>query len=68
MCIRDRAYSGGGGEGGGQGEAADAGSGGNHGAGSGGAEGAAIRKTAGISFSLTNNGSIVGSTSANDVS
>ena len=64
----NQAYSGAGGEGGGQGEAANNGSGGNHGAGAGGAEGAAIRKTAGIAFSLTNNGSVVGSTSANDVS
>ena len=64
----NQAYGSSGGEGGGQGEAADAGGSGNHGGGSGGAQGAAIRKTAGISFSLTNNGSIVGSTSANDVS
>ena len=64
----NQAYSGAGGEGGGQGEAADAGAGANHGSGAGGAEGAAIRKTAGISFSLTNNGTITGSTSANDVS
>ena len=64
----NQAYSGGGGEGGSQGEAANNGSGGNHGAGSGGAEGAAIRKTAGIAFSLTNNGTITGTTSANDVS
>ena len=62
------AYSGGRGEGGSQGEAANNGSGGNHGAGSGGAEGAAIRKTAGIAFSLTNSGTVTGSTSANDVS
>ena len=64
----NQAYSGAGGEGGSQGEAADNGAGGNHGSGAGGAEGAAIRKTAGIAFSLTNNGTITGSTSANDVS
>ena len=64
----NQAYSGGGGEGGSQGEAANNGAGGNHGSGAGGAEGAAIRKTAGIAFSLTNNGTITGSTSANDVS
>ena len=64
----NQAYSGGGGEGGSIGEGADGGGGGNHGAGSGGGDGAAIRKTAGIAFSLTNNGTITGSTSANDVS
>ena len=64
----NQAYGSGGGEGGSIGEGADNGGGGNHGGGSGGAEGAAIRKTAGISFSLTNNGTITGSTSANDVS
>ena len=57
-----------GGEGGSQGEAADAGGISQRAGGSGGAEGAAIRKTAGIAFSLTNNGTITGSTSANDVS
>ena len=57
-----------GGEGGSQGEAADAGGNSQRAGGSGGAEGAAIRKTAGIAFSLTNNGTITGSTSANDVS
>ena len=64
----NQAYGSGGGEGGSIGEQADPGGSGNHGGGSGGAEGAAIRKTAGISFSLTNNGTITGSTSANDVS
>ena len=57
-----------GGEGGSQGEAADAGGNSQRAGGAGGAEGAAIRKTAGIAFSLTNNGTITGSTSANDVS
>ena len=56
----NQAYSGAGGEGGGQGEAADAGAGGNHGSGAGGAQGSAIRKASGVSFTLNNNGSIVG--------
>lgn len=57
----NQAYSGAGGEGGGQGEAADAGAGGNYGAGAGGGQGSAIRKASGsVSFSLNNNGSIVG--------
>ena len=59
----NEAFSGGGGEGGGQGEAADNGGGGNHGAGAGGAQGSAIRKASGVSWSFgTNNGSIVGNT------
>ena len=64
----NQAYGASGGEGGSIGEGADNGGGAQYGGGSGGAEGAAIRKTAGISFSLTNNGTVTGSTSANDVS
>ena len=56
----NQAYGASGGEGGGQGEAADAGAGGNHGSGAGGAQGSAIRKASGVSFTLNNNGSIVG--------
>jgi len=64
----NQAYSGGGGEGGSQGDPADPGSGGNHGAGSGGGQGSAIRKASGVSFSLNNNGSIVGDTNQTGVS
>ena len=64
----NQAYGASGGEGGSIGEAADNGGGAQYGGGAGGAEGAAIRKTAGISFSLTNSGTVTGSTSANDVS
>ena len=64
----NQAYSGAGGEGGGQGEAADAGAGGNHGSGAGGGQGSAIRKGSGVSFSLNNNGSIVGNTDQTGVS
>ena len=64
----NQAYGGAGGEGGSQGEGADAGGNSQRAGGSGGAEGAAIRKTAGIAFSLTNSGTVTGSTSANDVS
>ena len=64
----NQAYSGAGGEGGGQGEAANNGSGGNHGAGAGGGQGSAIRKASGsVSFSLNNNGSIVGNTNQTGV-
>ena len=64
----NQAFGAPGGEGGGQGEAADNGSGGNHGAGSGGGQGSAIRKASGVSFSLNNNGSIVGNTDQTGVS
>ena len=64
----NQAYSGAGGEGGSQGEAANNGSGGNHGAGSGGGQGSAIRKGSGVSFTLNNNGSIVGDTNQTGVS
>ena len=56
-------------EGGGQGEAADSGGGAQHGAGAGANQGSAIRKASGsISFSLSNNGSIVGATDQTGVS
>ena len=64
----NQAYSGAGGEGGSQGEGANNGSGGNHGAGSGGGQGSAIRKAGGVSFTLNNNGSIVGDTNQTGVS
>ena len=64
----NQAYGASGGEGGSIGEGADNGGGAQYGGGAGGAEGAAIRKTAGIAFSLTNSGTVTGSTSANDVS
>ena len=64
----NKAYSGAGGEGGSQGEGANNGSGGNHGAGSGGGQGSAIRKAGGVSFTLNNNGSIVGDTNQTGVS
>ena len=64
----NQAYSGAGGEGGSQGEGANNGSGGNHGAGSGGGQGSAIRKAGGVSFTLNNNGSIVGDTIQTGVS
>ena len=57
-----------GGEGGSQGEGADAGGGAQHGSGAGGAEGSAIRKASGVSFSLNNNGSVVGNTNQTGVS
>ena len=44
------------------------GSGGNHGAGAGGGQGSAIRKAGGVSFTLNNNGSIVGDTNQTGVS
>ena len=64
----NQAYSGAGGEGGSQGEAADAGAGANHGSGAGGAEGSAIRKASGVSFSLNNNGTVTGNTNQTGVS
>ena len=64
----NQAYGASGGEGGGQGEGADAGGGAQHGSGAGGAEGSAIRKASGVSFSLNNNGSVVGNTNQTGVS
>ena len=64
----NEAFSGAGGEGGGQGEAADAGGSAQHGAGAGGAQGSAIRKASGVSFSLNNSGSVVGDTNQTGVS
>ena len=66
----NQAYSGAGGEGGQQGEAANNGDGGNHGAGAGGGNGAAIRRTSGISVTINKDSGaeIVGSQSATGVS
>ena len=64
----NQAFGASGGEGGGQGEAADAGGGAQHGAGAGGAQGSAIRKASGVSFTLNNSGSIVGDTNQTGVS
>ena len=65
----NQAFGASGGEGGGQGEAADSGGGAQHGAGAGANQGSAIRKASGsISFSLSNNGSIVGATDQTGVS
>ena len=64
----NQAYGSGGGEGGSLGEAADNGGGGNHGGGSGGAQGSAIRKSSGVSFTLNNSGTIHGNTNQIGVS
>jgi hypothetical protein len=64
----NEAFGASGGEGGGQGEAADNGGSAQHGAGAGGAEGSAIRKASGVSFTLNNNGSVVGNTNQTGVS
>ena len=64
----NQAYGASGGEGGSQGEGADAGGGAQHGSGAAGAEGSAIRKASGVSFSLNNNGSVVGNTNQTGVS
>ena len=63
-----QAFGADGGEGGGQGEAANAGGGAQSGGGAGGAQGSAIRKASGVSFSLNNNGSVVGNTNQTGVS
>ena len=66
----NQAYSGAGGEGGQNGENANNGSGGNHGAGEGAGNGAAIRRTSGISVTINkaSGAEVVGSQSATGVS
>ena len=66
----NQAYSGAGGEGGQNGEAANDGAGANHGSGEGGGNGAAIRRTSGISVTInkTSGAEIVGSQTATGVS
>ncbi len=64
----NQAFGASGGEGGSQGEAADSGGAAQHGAGGGGAEGSAIRKASGVSFTLNNSGTVTGNTDQTGVS
>ena len=64
----NQAFGASGGEGGSQGEAADSGGSAQHGAGGGGAQGSAIRKASGVSFSLNNSGTVTGNTNQTGVS
>ena len=64
----NQAFGAGGGSGGSLGEGADNGGSGQHGAGSGGAQGSAIRKASGVSFTLNNGGTINGNTDQTGVS
>ena len=64
----NQAFGAGGGNGGSLGEGADNGGSAQHGAGAGGAQGSAIRKASGVSFTLNNGGTINGNTDQTGVS